>query len=47
MGFKFLENWANFSVGYRLFSRDRLHLNGEGAALLGKKMAKKLEGLLN
>ena len=46
-GFGFLENWADFSVGYRLFGRDGLHLNGEGAAVLGKKMADKLEGLLN
>lgn len=45
-GFSFLENWTGFSVGYRhrLFSRDRLHPNREGAALLGEKMGKTLEG---
>lgn len=46
-GFGFLENWADFSVSYRLFSKDGLLLNGEGTALLGRKMAMKLEGLLN
>lgn len=46
-GFGFLENWADFSVGYRLYSRDGLHLNGEGAAVLGEKMARRLEECLN
>lgn len=46
-GFGFLENWPDFSVVYRLFSKDGLHLNGDGTALLGSKMATKLKGLLN
>lgn len=46
-GFGFLEDWADFSVGNRYYRRDGLHLNEEGADLLGMKMAKKLEGFLN
>ncbi|VEL31290.1 unnamed protein product [Protopolystoma xenopodis] len=46
-GFGFLENWADFSVGYRLFARDGLHLNDDGAAVLGEKMARGLEEILN
>lgn len=46
-GFGFLENWADFCLGYRLYARDGLHLNGEGAAVLGDKMARKLEEYLN
>uniref|UniRef100_A0A803JJR5 SGNH hydrolase-type esterase domain-containing protein n=1 Tax=Xenopus tropicalis TaxID=8364 RepID=A0A803JJR5_XENTR len=37
-GFGFLQNWADFSIGYKLFARDGLHLNDEGAAALGEKM---------
>ena len=44
-GFGFLENWADFSYRYWLYTRDGLHLNEEGAALLGEKMTKKLEEL--
>ncbi|XP_056375946.1 uncharacterized protein LOC130273348 [Hyla sarda] len=46
-GFGFMENWADFAVGYRLYRRDGLHLNGEGAALLGEKMARRVEECLN
>lgn len=46
-GFGFLENWADFALGYRLYGRDGLHLNGEGAAVLGEKMARRLEETLN
>uniref|UniRef100_A0A803JI24 SGNH hydrolase-type esterase domain-containing protein n=1 Tax=Xenopus tropicalis TaxID=8364 RepID=A0A803JI24_XENTR len=38
-GFGFLQNWADFSIGYRLFARDGGHLNDDGAAALGEKMA--------
>uniref|UniRef100_A0A803K5V8 SGNH hydrolase-type esterase domain-containing protein n=1 Tax=Xenopus tropicalis TaxID=8364 RepID=A0A803K5V8_XENTR len=45
-GFGFLQNWVDFSIGYRLFARDGLHLN-DGAAALGEKMARGLEEILN
>lgn len=41
-----MENWGDFLVGYQLYHKDRLHLNGKGAALLGGKMDKKLEILI-
>lgn len=46
-GFGFLENWVGFSVSYPIYSRDGLHINGEGAALLWERMAKKFKELLN
>jgi lysophospholipase L1-like esterase len=46
-GFGCMENWADFAVGYRLYARDGLHLNGEGAAVLGEKMARRVEECLN
>lgn len=38
-----MENWTDLSVNYRRYSRDGLHLNGWGAALLGEKMTKKMD----
>lgn len=46
-GFGVLEHWAHFSLGYNLYSRDGLHLNGRGSAVLGDRMAKRLEETLN
>lgn len=44
--FGFLENWVDFTLGYLLYGYAGLHLNGEGAAMLGKKMDRRVEELL-
>uniref|UniRef100_A0A803JNI2 SGNH hydrolase-type esterase domain-containing protein n=1 Tax=Xenopus tropicalis TaxID=8364 RepID=A0A803JNI2_XENTR len=46
-GFGFLEHWADFSLGYNLYSPDGLHLNGRGSTVLGERMVKRLEECLN
>uniref|UniRef100_A0A6I8SSN1 SGNH hydrolase-type esterase domain-containing protein n=1 Tax=Xenopus tropicalis TaxID=8364 RepID=A0A6I8SSN1_XENTR len=46
-GFGFLEHWADFSLGYNLYSLDGLHLNGRGSTVLGERMVKRLEECLN
>lgn len=46
-GFGFLEHWADFSLGYNLYARDGLHLNGRGASVLGERFLGGLEQYLN
>lgn len=46
-GFGFLEHWPDFSLGYNLYAKDGLHLNGRGAAVLGERFLGGLEEYLN
>lgn len=46
-GFGFLEHWADFSLGYDLYAKDGLHLNGRGATVLGERFLGGLEQYLN
>lgn len=46
-GFGFLEHWADFSLGYKLYSTDNLHLNGRGSAVLGERILEGVAEYLN